>query len=129
MTTELWILVFVGMLAFLLAILSGLAKVINFNLLTMENYPRDDLPALSGWGGRAERSLQNLFESLPLFTILILAAHVTGANNDMTLFGAELFFVGRVLHPVFYIFGPYGLRTLAWAVATTGMVMIGLQLA
>ena len=128
MTLELWILVAMGVFLIVLGLMPGIAKLQEFKLLQTGNYQRDDLPPLSGWGARAERALYNLYESLPLFTILILAAHLTNANNDMTALGAELFLLGRILHPVFYIFGPGLMRSVAWAIATSGMVLVGLQL-
>jgi len=128
MTAELWILLDVGILYMVLWFLPGIAKLTSFQLLKTGNLSRDDLPPLSGWGGRAERAAHNLSESLFLFTILIFTVQLTGANNGMTLLGAQIFLAGRLLHPLFYITGLAYLRTLSMMVATGGMVLIGLQL-
>lgn len=128
MTMELWMLIVAGILLILQGLSCGIAKNKQFNLLSSENFQRDNIGQLSGWGGRAERSVYNYVEYLPLFMILVLAAHLTGANNQWTALGAQLFVAGRVLHPVFYIFGPGPVRSLAWLLAVVGLVMIGLQL-
>lgn len=127
MTLELWMLVMAGVLVIVQGLLVGAAKN-KQNDFKGDNFQRDECKELTGWGGRAERSLHNYYEYLPLFAILIIAAHITGANNDMTRIGAELFVVGRLLHPYFYIRGPGPLRSVAWLVAVVGLILIGIQL-
>ena len=126
MTTDLWLLVYMGVLLVVLGLVVGAAKWRSYDISQLGN--RDNLPPLQGWGARAERAVSNLFESLPLFTILVLVAHVSGSANDMTALGAAIFAGARTLHPVFYITGLHPLRSLAWFVAIGGLVLIGLQL-
>ena len=59
---------------------------------------------------------------------VVLIAHVAGRNNDMTALGAHLFFWGRIAHAAAYMGGLVGWRTLAFAVAQTGSLLIFLQL-
>ena len=128
MTIELWILVTMGFFTLLLGFVPGIVKLKKYDLIGTKNFQRDNLPPLDGKGGRAERAISNLYENLPLFTFLVIAISITGANNEMTALGAQLFLIGRVLHPVFYIFGPHYLRSLSWFIAASGMVMMALQL-
>jgi uncharacterized MAPEG superfamily protein len=113
---------------FLLALgyVPSVAKYRAFGVARMKN--RDGLPPLTGWGARAERAQANLFENLPLFAILVIAAHLSHALNFITALGAILFAVGRTLHPLFYIAGLQPLRTTAYGVAIAGMVLILSQL-
>jgi len=45
-----------------------------------------------GWVGRAQRAHRNTLESVALFGILVLVAHVTGKANEMTALGAAAYF-------------------------------------
>ena len=85
---------------------------------------RDDVPRITGWAGRAQRAHLNLLESLVVFAIVVLVAHVTGKANEITALGAQLFFWGRVAYAVVYILGLPWVRTLTWAVSIVGIVMI-----
>src|SRR3954462_15807871 len=66
---------------------------------------REGLGEMTGWAGRAARAHRNMLESLVLFAVLVLVAHIAGVRNDMTLLGAQLFFWGRVAHAIVYIAG------------------------
>ncbi|HYE69941.1 MAG TPA: MAPEG family protein [Aquabacterium sp.] len=86
---------------------------------------RDDLPAASPAGGRAERAAKNMLENLLLFGLLALAAHVAGKGADPRVAtGAALFFWARVVYAPLYWLGVKYLRTAAWLVAVVGMAMI-----
>lgn len=89
---------------------------------------REDLPAFEGWAGRATRAHRNMLESLVLFAILVLVAHVAGRANAQTALGAMIFFWARVAYAGIYVVGVPWLRTGAWAVSMAGLVLIFLQL-
>jgi uncharacterized MAPEG superfamily protein len=80
------------------------------------------------WVSRSVRAHQNLTESLALFAILVLTAHVSGKANEMTALGASLFFYSRIAHILLYTAGIIYLRTLAFFVGAAGEVLILLQL-
>jgi len=81
-----------------------------------------------GWVGRAQRAHRNMLESLVLFAVLVLVAQVAGRANATTALGAALFFYGRVIYAAIYWAGIAWVRTVAWAVSLTGLVLILLQL-
>jgi uncharacterized MAPEG superfamily protein len=85
---------------------------------------RQGLPEFTGWVGRAHRAHRNMLESLVLFAILVLVAHVANREDATTVLGAELFVGGRVAFAIIYIAGIPYLRTAAWTVALVGMLMI-----
>ena len=89
---------------------------------------REDLPAVTGWGGRARRAHLNMLESLAVFAIVVLVAHVAGRANESTALGAMLFFWGRVAYAIIYVVGLPWLRTAAWAVSIAGIVIIFVEL-
>jgi uncharacterized MAPEG superfamily protein len=81
-----------------------------------------------GWVGRAQRAHRNILESLVLFAILVLVAHVTGKANAMTALGATMYFWGRVVYTAIYILGITWVRSLVFGVSMIGLVIILLQL-
>jgi uncharacterized MAPEG superfamily protein len=91
--------------------------------------PRDEpRPPLAGLGGRLERSLANYLETFPFFAAAVLIAHAAGHHDWMTVWGSQLYFWGRVAYVPLYAFGVTLVRTLAWAVATGGIILILLSL-
>jgi uncharacterized MAPEG superfamily protein len=89
---------------------------------------REDLPAITGWAGRAGRAHRNMLENLVLFAALVLVAHVMGKSNPMTVWGAQLFFWGRVAYAAIYLAGIAWVRTAVWFVSVIGLILIFLQL-
>jgi uncharacterized MAPEG superfamily protein len=85
---------------------------------------REGLPPLTGWAGRAQRAHHNMLESLVVFAIVVLVAHLAGRADAMTALGATLFFWGRVAFAVVYVAGIPWLRTAVWGVALGGILLI-----
>ena len=65
-----------------------------------------------------------MLENLPLFTILVLVAHVAGLADGTTALGAQVFVGARALHAALYVAGIPVARTLAWSVSIVGLGMI-----
>jgi uncharacterized MAPEG superfamily protein len=87
--------------------------------------PRDEaMPPLSGVAGRLARALRNFLETFPLFVAAVLIAHVANVHNGLTLWGAVLYLAGRIAYLPLYGFGVPYVRSLAWNVATIGIVLI-----
>ena len=87
--------------------------------------PRNDkVEPLHGVAGRLERALRNFVETFALFAAAVLAAHLTDTHNALTEWGARLYFWGRVAYVLLYASGVPLLRSLAWNVATIGIVLI-----
>ena len=89
---------------------------------------RENLPALTGWAGRASRAHRNMLENLPLFAVLVLVAVIAGRTNAQTLLGAQIFVWSRLLHAVIYVAGVPWLRTVMYIVSVIGLAMILLAL-
>lgn len=82
------------------------------------------VPPLSGVAGRIERGLQNFLETFPFFICAVLVAHAADLHNSYTEWGALLYFWGRVVYLPLYAFGVRIVRSIAWNVATIGIVLI-----
>jgi uncharacterized MAPEG superfamily protein len=81
-----------------------------------------------GWLGRAQRAHRNILESLALFAILVLVAHVSGKANAATATGAAIYFWARVAYAAIYMAGVTWVRSLVFAISMVGLVVILLQL-
>ena len=87
--------------------------------------PRDHaVPPLAGVSGRVERGLQNFLETFPFFICAVLVGHVADVHTAYTEWGALLYFWGRVVYLPLYAFGIRVVRSIAWNVASTGIILI-----
>jgi uncharacterized MAPEG superfamily protein len=128
MTTDLWMLVWTGLLCLLLPTVYLVGRSSVPGGLGWGFGNRDTTLDVAPWVGRAIRAHLNLVENLAPFAILVLVAHVAGKANATTAQGATLFFWGRVAHAAVYVAGIPYLRTAAFFVGTIGELMILAQL-
>lgn len=127
MTPDLWTLVAAVVLALIqIGLASSIAK--RQTGLRWSIGPRDQPVPLAGIAGRLERAQANLYESLPLFAILVLVAHVSGEADRWTFVGAQLYFWARVLYVPAYVSGIPWVRTTLWQIGMIGLVLIALRL-
>ncbi|MGI8431464.1 MAG: MAPEG family protein [Chthoniobacterales bacterium] len=54
------------------------------------------VPSLRGVANRVDQAYTNFMETFPYFAALVLAAHVTDHDGALTLWGANLYFWGRL---------------------------------
>lgn len=83
---------------------------------------------LIGAAGRAERALRNFLETFPLFAAGILATSIMHLHSALTLWGAWLYFGGRVAYAVLYLANFPVARSLVWNIPTIGILMIAAAL-
>lgn len=124
MTTELTMLVWSLILAFIQILLFDFARTSQYGLKWNTGARDDTMPALNPVAGRLQRAQYNLFETLPLFIGAVLVAHLTQRENSITAMGAQVYFWGRVLYVPLYAFGVRQIRSLVWLVSTAGLVAI-----
>jgi len=128
MTIELWILITsCGLALFMSSVPMFRAMRSEWGLKAMIGN-REGLPPLTGWGGRLVRAHHNLMDNLILFGFAVLAAHVVGISNEVTVFGAQVFLVSRLIHALVYTIGLSVVRTVAYLGGAVGTVMIASQL-
>lgn len=127
MNVELLMLTYSAILAFVLVLIPATSRTLQYGLLAaMGN--RDTPMPLSAWAERADRTARNMYESLPVFAILVLVVHILATESPVTALGAQLFFWGRVAYAVVYITGIWWLRTAIWLVSVVGMGMLAYTL-
>jgi uncharacterized MAPEG superfamily protein len=126
-TTELKLLVWAVGLTILQMLVAVVGAILQVGAPALAGN-RHDLPPITGWAQRASRAHHNMLENLVLFAVLVVAASIVGKVNAITALGAELFFWGRVVYAPIYIIGIPWLRTAAFAVSMTGLILIFTQL-
>lgn len=87
---------------------------------------RDGVVAPPGkLAGRLIRAQANLLETLPIFAIAVIMAHVAGKDGGpLTLWGTHLYLFGRLIYLPLYALGVAYIRTLVWGVSFAGLVMV-----
>ena len=124
MTTELIILGWALVLALVQIMLAGALRTAETGI-TYNMGPRDaPAPPPRPITARVQRAQANLFETLPLFAVAVLIAHVADRTGELTLWGSYAYIAGRVLYLPLYAFGVPAVRSLVWGVSLAGIVMI-----
>jgi uncharacterized MAPEG superfamily protein len=84
----------------------------------------EPVPPLRGLANRVDQATTNFLETFPLFAAVVLAAHLTGRESLLTLWGAHLYFWARVGYLLAAAAG-YGLvrSVLFWNTALTGILL------
>jgi uncharacterized MAPEG superfamily protein len=127
MSIDLKLLLWSAALTLLQCVIAVLGATLQVGLPALAG-SRDKLPAIEGWAGRAQRAHRNMLESLVLFAVVVLVAHVSGRANAMTALGAQLFFWARLVYVPVYLLGIPWVRTGVWAISIVGLVLIFVQI-
>ena len=84
--------------------------------------PRDEQPELSVIGGRADRALTNLKESLPFFLTFALLAIFQNNTSEAAVLGATAYAIARIVYVPVYLSGIPGLRSVVWVISVSGLI-------
>jgi uncharacterized MAPEG superfamily protein len=87
-----------------------------------------EAPPVSPVAARFDRAFKNFLETFGFFAVAVLLLHATGKANEQTAMGAQLYFWARVVYVPAYAVGIPFLRTVVWAAAFAGIVMVMLPL-
>ena len=123
MTTDLTMLVFACLLALVQMLLYAVPGVRQLGMGYALG-PRDDGFKITGIAGRLQRAYLNHLETLPLFAIVVLVAHVAGKADATTAFASQLYLGARIAYVPAYASGIPWLRSIVWGVALAGILII-----
>ena len=127
MSTELTLLAWAAALAFVqMCSTAGYITLPQGFAVSLGN--RADFAPPEGALTRAIRAHRNMIESFAVFAAVVLATHAAGRENWLTTLGAQLFLTGRLAYAALYIGGVPYLRTAAWTVAITGILLVLVRL-
>lgn len=124
MTTELTMLAWGCVLAFLHILIATQAKTRQYGRKWNVGPRDEDLPAPNPVVGRLMRAQNNFFETFPLMIAAVLIVSAADLRNDNTALGAMLWLGARVAYLPLYVLGVPVLRSLAWIVGTVGIAMV-----
>jgi uncharacterized MAPEG superfamily protein len=79
---------------------------------------------LTGVAARMDRALHNFRETFGFFAAAVLMVAIAQKTNAHTALGAQMYFWARVAYVPLYAAGVPYVRTLSWAVAAAGIVMV-----
>lgn len=83
------------------------------------------VPPLRGVANRVDQAYTNFMETFPIFAALLLAAHLAGRLGPLTLWGAQLYFWGRLGYVLAAAAGVGLVRSvLCFNSALAGMVLL-----
>ena len=81
-------------------------------------------PPLVGVAGRLDRAFRNFLETFPFFAAAVLAVVWAQRLDGYTALGAQLYFWARVVYIPLYAAGIPYVRSLVWAIAMIGVVLV-----
>ena len=73
---------------------------------------------------RANRSLKNLFETLPIFIGVVLLSIINDVDNTLL---AMMWLSARIIYVPVYIIGINYIRTGIWAVSLISLILMGIK--
>ena len=85
---------------------------------------RDNAANTSIYIDRANRSLNNLFETLPIFIGLVLLSIINDVDNSLL---AMIWLLARIIYVPVYIVGINYLRTGIWAIALICLIIMSVN--
>lgn len=97
-------------------------------MMTVGLGSRDDTPALTNRGERAQRALNNLKESLPIFLALSILAIAMEKETALALGAAAVFFIARVVYVPLYVKAVPVARSGAWLVGFVALIVMACAL-
>ena len=73
---------------------------------------------------RLKRAQANMLETLPIFIAAVLMVTLTQHEGSLSLYGAWIYFIARIVYIPLYALGVPMVRSLVWLVAMAGMLMV-----
>ncbi|MEP1143093.1 MAG: MAPEG family protein [Henriciella sp.] len=123
MVFELQMVVATSLILFVLLLAQGALVPLNQGLgwgLGSRDEPRDK----SSFQARAARTVANHIEGMCLFVPLAIVVVLTDLSSQLTIWGAGLYVIGRLVFAPLYLLGVPYLRSLAWGISVIGILLI-----
>ena len=128
MTTDLYCLLGLGLLAFVLQMLPGLPAASAPGGMAWGLGNRDHPPPLPPWAERTRRAHANLMENLPHYVIVVLVVAISGHANGTTATASLVYLGARIAHAILYAAGVTYVRTIAFYTGVVAEIVIVTQI-
>jgi uncharacterized MAPEG superfamily protein len=87
--------------------------------------PRDEpKEPLRGVPGRLDRAFRNYLETFAFFAAAVLVAHLANRHNALTIYGAWIYLIARVIYFPLYAAGIAYWRSFVWGVSFLAIIAI-----
>jgi len=83
--------------------------------------PRDKPFERSAIAGRIDRAAKNFAETFVFFAVAVLALTLSHKSNELSVWGARLYILGRIIYLPLYAFGVSYVRSLTWMISLLGI--------
>jgi len=121
LSVELRYLIYVAIVLAIIWVPYILAHIGQVGLVKALAYGSED--QMPDWAKKLKCAHYNLVENVPLFAIAVLAGEFANVHTGVTAACAMIFFWARVAHPIAYLAGIWGTRTIAFAIAWVAVVV------
>jgi len=128
MTTELTMLALSVLLGILQTFIASESATGQRSLQSAAGARDDPAPPLTGVPARLQRAQRNFLETFPFFAAAVIITHLAGRSGELTFWGVQIYFWGRVAYVILYATGTYLLRSIVWGVTILGIGLILLAL-
>jgi uncharacterized MAPEG superfamily protein len=81
-------------------------------------------PPLGTHAARADRASKNFLETFVFFAAALVCAIAVNHDGTRAVLGAQIYFFARLAYLPIYVIGIPYVRSLVWAVALIGMLMV-----
>jgi uncharacterized MAPEG superfamily protein len=123
MTGDLWALAAAMLLATLQLTLSSVLTLRQLGGAWVAG-SRDEPREVTGVSGRFVRAYRNLLEIFPQFVAALFLVHAAHAAGSLSVIGAWMFVIARLLYVPAYAFAAPGVRPICWLAAQMGIFTI-----
>ncbi|MCW5721146.1 MAG: MAPEG family protein [Devosia sp.] len=85
---------------------------------------RDNERPPNKWAARGNRALRNFLETYAIFIALAVATELSGRSDNLTQWGAQIWFWSRWVYlPAYFVDVPFA-RSATWMVSLIGLVLL-----
>lgn len=123
MSIELTLLIWSAALASAYVLVQSTAYRLDYGIL-FAGSQRDNERPPGKWAARGEKALRNFLETYAIFIALAVATELSGRSDDLTQWGAQIWFWSRWVYlPAYFIDVPF-VRSAVWMVSLVGLVLL-----
>jgi uncharacterized MAPEG superfamily protein len=123
MTFELMILIWACVLGLVHVLLSPLVSFATPGYVQWNAGPRDKPFETPIAAQRLDRAFNNFKETFVFFAVIVIALALAHRSTPLSVAGAQIYLVARVVYIPLYITGVKGVRSLAWVVSLLGIFL------
>ncbi|MBW8880650.1 MAG: MAPEG family protein [Asticcacaulis sp.] len=123
MTQELWVAVWAGLVGLITLLAAPVVAYAKPGYAKWNAGPRDTSFDLPPAVGRLQRAFANFMETYVFYCVLAVCLNFSARSDWISVWGAHIYLVGRIGHPLLYVWGVPGPRSIAWAFSFLGILM------